>query len=173
MHGGFYLPDMVTLLPTISPLIMISGFFAIVWDLFGPLFDVIIRLFELIPLFFNPVQLANEIITGVTVGIVMVFRKAMGFLNPAKYGPDVDLKNDKNPINSIEQNCYSTSFMNLVLLIICPPFAIFQAIGFSFNKIFICTLLTIYGYYFPGLLYAIIITSNSMKSSKNSVRCKK
>ena len=154
-------------------IIAIAAMFTLFGEILIKIMDIFSALFPIIPLLFNPPRLASEIITGVSVGFVMVFRKAMGFLNPAKYGPDVDLKNDKNPINSIEQNCYSTSFMNLVLLIICPPFAIFQAIGFSFNKIFICTLLTIYGYYFPGLLYAIIITSNSMKSSKNSVRCKK
>ena len=169
---------MVWFLPLVAlyvpPIAMVIAFIIYFWKILVSIFSIIPPIMEMAAmLLLNPTRLANEIITGVTVGIVMVFRKAMGFLNPAKYGPDVDLKSDENPINSIEQNCYSTSFMNLVLLIICPPFAIFQAIGFSFNKIFICTLLTIYGYYFPGLLYAIIITSNSMKSSKNSVRCKK
>ena len=62
MHGGFMFADMVTLLPTIAPLIMIAGFFAIVWDFFGPLFNIIIRMFEIVPLLFNPTELANEII---------------------------------------------------------------------------------------------------------------
>ncbi len=173
MHGGFMLPDMVTLLPTIPPLIMISGFFAIVWDLFGPLFNIVIRFFELVPLLFNPAQLANEIITGTSVGLVMIIEKVMGFFNPAKYGPDAKPYTPESAMSRAEKNCYSTSFMNLVLLIICPPFAVFQALGFSFNEIFLCTLLTIYGYYFPGLLYAIILTSSSMKSSKNKSGCKK
>ena len=167
------LPDMVTLLPTIPPLIMISGFFAIVWDLFGPLFNIVIRFFELVPLLFNPAQLANEIITGTSVGLVMIIEKVMGFFNPAKYGPGAKPYTPESAMSRAEKNCYSTSFMNLVLLIICPPFAVFQALGFSFNEIFLCTLLTIYGYYFPGLLYAIIVTSNSMKSSKNKSGCKK
>ena len=64
----------------IPPLIMISGFFAIVWDLFGPLFNIVIRFFELVPLLFN-VQLANEIITT-SVGLVMIIEKVMGFFNP-------------------------------------------------------------------------------------------
>ena len=34
MHGGFFLPDMLTLLPTIPALAMIAGFFAIFADLF-------------------------------------------------------------------------------------------------------------------------------------------
>ena len=168
---------MVWFLPLVAlyvpPIAMIIAFIIYFWKILVSIFSIIPPIMEMAAmLLLNPTRLANEIITGVTVGIVMVFRKAMGFLNPAKYGPDVDLKSDENPINNIEQNCYSTSFMNLVLLIICPPFAIFQAVGFSFNKIFICTLLTIYGYYFPGLLYAIIITNKHfVNSSKSGNKC--
>ena len=172
MHGGFMLPDMVTLLPTIAPLFMISAFFAIVWDLFGPLFNFIIRIFEIVPLLFNPTELANEIITGVTIGITMLFEKIFGFLNPAILSNEIntDINSKSSAFSRANKNCYSTSFMNLVLLIICPPFAIFQAHAFVFHEIFLCTLLTVYGYYFPGLLYAIIITSKNIKMSSKS-RC--
>ena len=60
--------------------------------------------------------------------------------------------------------------MNIVLLIICPPFAIFQAQGFAIHKIFFCTLLTVYGYYFPGLIYAIIVTNILHKKCKKDIK---
>ena len=152
-------------------IIAIAAMFTLFGDILIKIMDIFSALFPIIPLLFNPPRLASEIITGVSVGFVMVFRKAMGFLNPAKYGPNVDLKSDENSINSIEQNCYSTSIMNIIFLIICPPFAIFQASGFVFNKIFICTLLTVYGYYFPGLIYAIIATGLLNKQKREE--CKK
>ena len=152
-------------------IIAIAAMFTLFGEILIKIMDIFSALFPIIPLLFNPPRLASEIITGVSVGFVMVFRKAMGFLNPAKYGPDVDLKSDENSINSIEQNCYSTSIMNIIFLIICPPFAIFQASGFVFNKIFICTLLTVYGYYFPGLIYAIIATGLLNKQKREE--CKK
>jgi uncharacterized membrane protein YqaE (UPF0057 family) len=167
MHGGFMLPDMVTLLPTIAPLAMIAGFFAIFWDLFAPVFNLMIRIFELVPLLFNPTQLANEIITGVIIGIKLIIEAILGFLNPAKYGSTPEARKNR-ALNKVNQNCYSTSFMNLVLLIICPPFAVFQALGFKIHEIAICTLLTVYAYYFPGLLYAILIISHKIKKNKNS-----
>ena len=158
----------------VPPIAMIIAFIVYFWKILVSIFSIIPPIIEMAAmLLVNPTKLANEIITGVTVGLFMVFQKAMGFFNPAKYGPDEKPQSAENTVNNIEKDCYSTSFMNLVLLIICPPFAIFQAVGFSFNKIFICTILTIYGYYFPGLLYAIIITSNHMKASKNTVICKK
>ena len=167
---------MVWFLPLVAlyvpPIAMIIAFIVYFWKILVSIFSIIPPIMEMAAmLLLNPTRLANEIITGVTVGIVMVFRKAMGFLNPAKYGPDVDLKSDENSINSIEQNCYSTSIMNIIFLIICPPFAIFQASGFVFNKIFICTLLTVYGYYFPGLIYAIIATGLLNKQKREE--CKK
>ena len=152
-------------------IIAIAAMFTLFGEILIKIMDIFSALFPIIPLLFNPPRLASEIITGVSVGFVMVFRKAMGFLNPAKYGPNVDLKSDENLINSIEQNCYSTSIMNIIFLIICPPFAIFQASGFVFNKIFICTLLTVYGYYFPGLIYAIIATGLLNKQKREE--CKK
>ena len=160
MHGGFMLPDMVTLLPTIAPLILFSSFFALVWDLFGPLFNFVIRIFEIVPLLFNPTELANEIITGVTMGITMLYEKTFDLFNPSNLSNEVntDINSKNSAFSRANKNCYSTSFMNLVLLIICPPFAIYQAHGFSFHEIFLCTLLTVYGYYFPGLIYAIITT---------------
>jgi uncharacterized membrane protein YqaE (UPF0057 family) len=166
MHGGFMLPDMVTLLPMIAPLSMIAGFFAIFWDLFAPVFNIMIRLFELVPLLFNPAQLANEIITGVTIGLSLLIESVFGFLNPAKYGSMPEARKNR-ALDKVNQNCYSTSFMNLVLLIVCPPFAVFQALGVKIHEIAICTLLTIYTYYFPGLLYAILIISHKIKKDKN------
>ena len=170
MHGGFFLPDMLTLLPTIPALAMIAGFFAIFADLFGPLFNIVIRLFELVPLMFNPTLLANEIITGITVGISIIYEAIMGFLNPAKYMKTTKEIKTK-ALDTIKENCYSTSFMSILLLIICPPFAVYQAYGFAIHEIFFCTLLIIYGYYFPGLIYAIMVINPILKKKMNN-KCK-
>ena len=148
---------------------------AVMFGLFGniliKIMDVFSSLFPIIPLLFNPPRLASEIITGVSVGFIMIFQKALGFFNPAKYGPDEELQSAENTVNSIEKDCYSTSILNILFLIICPPFAIFQASGFVLNKIFICTILTVYGYYFPGLIYAIIATG--LLNKPNREGCKK
>ena len=157
----------------IPPIAMLIAFIIYFWKILVAIFSIIPPMMELAAmLLLNPTKLANEIITGTIVGITMVIEKAMGFFNPSKYGPDAKPYNAESAMSRAEKNCYSTSFMNLVLLIICPPFAVFQAQGFAFNEIFLCTLLTVYGYYFPGLLYAIIITNKHIvTSSKSGNKC--
>ena len=158
-----------------AALVLLPGFIAMaaMFALFGnillKILDIFAGIFPIIPLLFDPPRLASEIITGVTIGLTMLIEKVLGFFNP-----NILSTTDENRTDDImkraNKNCYSTSFMNLVLLIICPPFAIFQAHGFDIHKIFFCTLLTVYGYYFPGLLYAILVTSNNMKNKKSECK---
>ena len=154
----------------VPPIAMIIAFIVYFWKILFSIFSIIPPMLEMASmLLLKPTKLANEIITGTVVGITMIIEKVMGFFNPSKYGSDAKPYSDESVMSRAEQNCYSTSFMNLVLLIVCPPFAVFQSLGSSFNEIFLCTLLTVYGYYFPGLLYAIIITNiNHNKCSKKS-----
>ncbi len=153
----------------VPPIAMIIAFIIYFWKILVSIFSIIPPMLEMAALLLlNPTKLANEIITGTIVGITMIIEKVMGFFSPAKYGPDAKPITSESAMSRAEKNCYSTSFMNLVLLIVCPPFAVFQALGFSFNEIFLCTLLTVYGYYFPGLLYAIIITNTRLSNSNKS-----
>ena len=151
----------------IPPIAMVIAFIVYFWKVLVSIFSIIPPIIEMaITLFLNPTKLLNDIITGVIVGITLVIEAIFGYMNPAKYGATA--KNGKKlDLESIKKDCYSTSFMNLILLIVCPPFAVFQALGFKIHEIAICTLLTVYAYYFPGLLYAILIISHKMKKNKN------
>lgn len=160
-----------------AALVLLPGFIAIavMFGLFGKIIikimDIFTGLFPIIPLLFDPPRLFNEIITGVTIGLSLIIESVFGFLNPAKYGSIPDAKKEKN-LKNINQNCYRTNILNLIFLIICPPFALFQAHGFVFHEIVICTLLTVYGYYFPGLIYAMMST-NILWKKNNQKGCKK
>ena len=151
----------------IPPIAMVIAFIVYFWKVLVSIFSIIPPIIEMaITLFLNPTKLLNDIITGVIVGITLVIEAIFGYINPAKYGATAK-KGNKLDLETIKKDCYSTSFMNLVLLIVCPPFAVFQALGFKIHEIAICTLLTVYAYYFPGLLYAILIISHKMKKNKN------
>ena len=56
--------------------------------------------------------------------------------------------------------CIKPSYFNLVLMVLCPPFAVFKKYGIirGWIWIIICTILTYYYYYFPGLLFASLHT---------------
>ena len=143
-------------------LIAIAAMFVLFGNILIKILDIFTGLFPIVPLLFDPPRLANEIITGVTIGLVMIIEKFIGFFNPSILSPKESLVegdfNNNNKEDCEGKTCYKTTLINLIFLLICPPFAIFQAYGFVFHEIFFCTLLTVYGYYFPGLIYAIITT---------------
>ena len=62
-----------------------------------------------------------------------------------------------NPVKSKGRKCIPPTMARMIILMLCPPFALFLHIGLSgWFSIVICSLLTIYGFYFPGLIYAVL-----------------
>ena len=128
---------------------------------------------------FNPVNILNDSITGIFMGIKILFKGLIDALNPrnifgkGKYDKCKDTGSGffgmRRPVNSKgkvtdinksnDRKCVPPTLFRMIMLIICPPFALFQHVGLSnggwFNVI-VCILLTVYGYYFPGLIYAIL-----------------
>ena len=151
----------------IPPIAMLIAFIVYFGKVLVTIFSIIPPLLEMaVNLFLNPTKLANDIITGVIIGFTLFVEKLFGYINPAYYQDK--LKNSsENNIDTVETNCYSTSFMSILLLIVCPPFAVWQTYGVSgFKEVILCTLLTVYGYYFPGLIYALLITEAVRKKVK-------
>ena len=118
-----------------------------------------INIFELIPSIFSPDKLLNDVIYGTITGInsmiTAIFGK-MTFLG----GDTNETKNDgSGGVFGIDQPnkavCVSPSFINLILLILCPPLALYIKRG-GFFLIIICGLMTYYLYYFPGFLFAAL-----------------
>ena len=86
-------------------------------------------------------------------------------------GPHTD---DPESIFDFDQNkakdryrpirCYkgigSNGYINIISTIICPPLGVFMAFGIKgWLKIAVCALLSL-GYYIPGLVYALLITTH-------------
>ena len=120
-------------------------------------------------------KLLNDIISGIFVSFTVVFEAVISMFSPRKtlkdnnpnkkntstgiFGFSKPTKNGKNinPINSNDRKCFPPTLARLILMIICPPFALFTHVGLRrWYYIVICALLTVYGYYFPGLLYAAL-----------------
>ena len=129
---------------------------------------------------FNPTKLINDIIGGSTAAIMLVVRRIGDIFNPRSYlatnphesmekqkskedlfgaTPEVDPKTGKfiNPMNTKGKKCLPPTIARMVIMILCPPFAMFLNSGFSaWFPILICSLLTVYCFYFPGLIYATL-----------------
>ena len=55
------------------------------------------------------------------------------------------------------KKCMPPTMARMVMLMLCPPFALFLHLGLTgWVSIILCSLLTVYGYYFPGLIYAAL-----------------
>ena len=165
--------------PIIKPLESIALGFVRLSELLVELIKFVIYIPKIAIAIFNPVTILNDMITGIIMGIKILFKGIIDALNPrsffgkGKYSKCKDKGsgffgmrrpvNNKGKVisrnNSSDRKCLPPTVLRMIIMILCPPFALFQHVGFSnggwFNVI-ICTLLTIYGYYFPGLIYAIL-----------------
>ena len=122
----------------------------------------------------DPTNLLNDVIGGTFVAIKMIFEAFISMLSFKKFTDKHAPKNNNpssglfgyskvkdkdgnyiNPVNPKDRKCFPPTLFRLILLIICPPFALFLKVGLKrIIYVIICAILTIYGYYFPGLIYA-------------------
>ena len=153
---------------------MLDALFGIA-DLLKAMVKLIIMIAQLIPKMLeiafsilDPFNFIQDLIYGIVVGIEkllsglvdILFGKMVsaggnipGFSGMFKQGV---LGSNK----SKNSYCIKPSFFNLILMVLCPPFAVFKKYGIirGWIWIIICTILTYYCYYFPGLLFASLHT---------------
>ena len=125
---------------------------------------------------FNPTKLMNDIIGGTIAAFTLIGKRIMDLVNPRTYfgsDPNIDpgkqedifgAKPEKgpdgkynSPHKSKGKKCLPPTMTRMVILMLCPPFALFLHLGLmGWVSIIICSLLTVYGFYFPGLIYATL-----------------
>ena len=149
-RGGF-------LKPIIGPIIAISTVFVYLSEFCKTLIDIIVNIFELIPNIFSPDKLINDIIYGVMEGFQTMLKSLLGSLNPR---PKKTENKDTGIFGSDDKNkvvCLKPSVFNLIILIICPPFALLLNEGVrAWYLVIICALMTYYLYYIPGFIFAAL-----------------
>ena len=132
---------------------------------------VIIKILELLPKMIemaisllDPVAFIKDLIFGLFAGLEMLFKgiidillgKARAKINAL---PLINQKSKrKGSCTSNEKKCIKPKLYNYLIMIICPPFAVFMKYGIlrGWFWVLICGLLTYYGYYFPGLIFAAL-----------------
>ena len=118
---------------------LIYGFFAAFGLLFHSLFSSL-----------APSNLINKI-----SGKVKQVNPPRGIMGMHKQkGPDGKYL----PANkSTDRKCFPPTFARMILMVLCPPFALFLHVGLArWYYVVLCAVLTVYGYYFPGLIYAAL-----------------
>ena len=157
-------------------------------DLFvnlGKLIEIVIKfLFELLPNIIeimNPVNVLNDIIAGVTLAIRLVFKTVMDMFttqpkvdyNKCKdngegicgyrkeRGPNGKILQAKERDNSEKQGkkCMQPTLFRLIITVLCPPLGLLLHSGpRAWFHIILASLLTVYCFYFPGLIYVVMHT---------------
>lgn len=124
--------------------------------------DIMFTVIPQMEIIFNPVKFINDIIYGVIKGVSFFLSSLKNRLQLDKYfGTSTNNTSSTGCQNAKDKKCYKLTFIQYIILIVCPPLAIFSKYGFSqLFSIFICSILTIYAYYFPGLLYALLMITH-------------
>ena len=159
----------------VNAIVTIAEVCVSLFELLLELLELIFKLVLLIPVMFNPVKLMNDIIAGVTMAIKIVFRSISDLFSMGKdkqepckdngeglcgyrkvRGSNGKILPSKEQENAEKQGkkCVTPSLLRLIAMVICPPLALLLHSGISaWFHIIIASLLTVYAFYFPGLIY--------------------
>jgi uncharacterized membrane protein YqaE (UPF0057 family) len=125
---------------------------------------------------FNPVAVLNDVIAGTFLGLKIIL-KSVGDI--FKNGPNFKYDKCKDSgegifgfrrardengnlteilnKNTKKRTCVEPTFINLLIMVLCPPLALFFHLGVrGWFQILVCAFLTVKTYYFPGLIYAVM-----------------
>ena len=146
--------------PIISPIINIAKGFVSLGEMAGTLVKLVIDVIKMIPSIFDPDKLLNGVIYGTINGLTNMFKALFGKLNN-NIGGEENKEDGNGGVFGIENPnksvCIKPTIINLILLVICPPLALYINKGWThFFMIIICGLMTYYMYYFPGFLFAAL-----------------
>ena len=156
----------------LSPIDNLIGIFITIGETIIEIIHLIMRFVNFLPfiadIFYyitDPMKMLSDIRHGFFTGITLIYETLVDFIfgnlqSKLNYRNINTLNNKKDNFvkntncDDPNSHCYSPSFITIVLLILCPPFAMLLLLGMSgILHIIICCILT-YFFYFPGLIYA-------------------
>jgi len=152
LHGGVMEIFEAIFAPILNPfkdiILGVVSLVELLFEIIGLFFKVI----KIIPTIFKPDKLINDVLYGTTNGITSMFEGILKQFDTNETSPKQGIYNDnKNKV------CVAPTLMNLILLVVCPPLALYIDRGVSgLFLVIVCALLTYYLYYFPGFLFAAL-----------------
>ena len=134
---------------------MISFVIAKMSVIIGPVMEMIPKLIRVILSIFNPRKFMDDIIFGISYGISSLMSGIFSSINSGT--SESKSKRFGDDTSKIPKVCVSPTIFNLVLLLICPPLALFMDRGIQgMFLVIVCAILTVKLYYFPGLIFAAL-----------------
>ena len=133
---------------------------------------------EMIPLIFDPTAVVNDAIVGVIMTIKVLVSSLFSFEMPFSTKSSDKCKDTGEGIFGFRRNrdqngkltgadkldakvqnrgCVRPTILKLLLTILCPPLGLFLHLGMKgFFQVLIAAFLTVYAYYFPGLMFVLL-----------------
>ena len=157
--------------PVIAPIKAIANGIVKLGEIAGLLAEVVINIIKLIPNIFKPDKLLNDVIYGTTMGINSMLTSLMNKINNIGTSPENKNADGSGGIFGIDDAsksiCTKPTFINLIILVLCPPLALYLHLGkggiygiapwiYAIFMVIICSGMTYYMYYFPGFLFAAL-----------------
>jgi hypothetical protein len=144
----------------IVPMIMTGKGFMRLAKVIVDFFKMFAQMMQIIPLIFDPPAFINDVMFGVSWGINKIFSRAMDSITESAKSPEKD-DTDTSPFGENgdqgRMTCADPTLGMILLLVVCPPLAIFYKMGIAgMVSAIICGVLCVKLYYFPGLLFAIL-----------------
>ena len=142
--------------PIISPILKLEEAMAKVAELMITILMMVPKLLSLFTIFTDPGKLIKDTLFGITAGFKLIIETILDSIFGnfhktsknylGKLGDEEELEEKKE--------CFTPKLIEVLLLILCPPLAIFVRKGISsIITILLASILT-YIYYIPGLIYA-------------------
>ena len=159
---GFFLGQIASITAVIAvlsvlikPLIDIIKILVMIISVTGQILSLFPKVIESILLLFNPKKFIDDVIFAITYGIKSVVG---GMMSSMDSGTKSNKEEEEEP-NSGPKVCMPPSIFNLIVLVLCPPLAIMlnsKDVFMGIVRSLICAILTVWCYYFPGLIFAAI-----------------
>jgi len=155
--GGFLNMVLSPLESIFKPLISIFKTVLVLIQLFIELLKMLPKFFYMFNYITDPGKIISDAFYGFTTGIKMIIKTTIDTLMGKSIGlinPHVKDDSSNNKQKGYTEDCLTPSLLEILILLLCPPLAIFIRKGLKgFFTIVITAVLT-YFYYLPGLVYA-------------------
>ena len=151
-------PLLIPFRPLIKPILKLVDSMDSLSEVLAAIISQLPKFLELIAMLADPSKLIKDVVFGLKTGTYLIYNSILDLFfgnlsNSFKHSLENNNNNNNNN-NDKKEECVKPTFLEILILVLCPPLAIFIRKGLkSFLTILITSILT-YFYYLPGVLFA-------------------
>lgn len=114
------------------------------------------KLFSLFTIFTDPAKVLKDVLNGLFIGFKMILYTFIDALTGTAHKKSREYLGKLGKNKKDGEACFAPKFIELLILVLCPPLAVFMRKGISAILIILLTFVLTYFYYIPGLVFGAI-----------------